>query len=257
VTGPAVTDTLAELDAERRASGVAAGRGGVVREYDDRATECRIVYSHLSPDLADDVIREEMSLAEGRGYTLEWKVYGHDRPVDLPQRLVAVGFEPDDPEQVLVMTLTDANLAAFSTPADCELYRVPDEAGLADYAEIAREIGRKNPEQERERLAYILREAPETMSVYVAYVGGEPVAGGRIHYQAGSGSAELAGGRTKTAYRRRGLFKAIVGARLQEAHTRGRKLVFTDALPSSEPILVKHGFWPLTSTRPFVYDPAS
>jgi GNAT superfamily N-acetyltransferase len=229
----------------------------VVRERVVGRSECRIVYSRLADPDADDVVRGEMALARDGGYTLEWKLYGHDLPTDLAERLLAAGFEAGDLEQVLMLPVDDRALAAFGTPAGCEVRRVRDEAGLADYAEIAREIGRRQPQEEQQELAAVLRRAPDTMSVHVAYVDGEPVAGGRIHFRAGGSCAELAGGRTKTAHRGRGLFTAVVGARLREARVRGRELVLTDALPTSEPILTRHGFRRVTSTRPFVYRPAS
>ena len=247
-------EILAELDAERRALGEPAGRGGVVRELAAGGSECRIVFSRLSVEDADDVIGEEMALARGRGGTLEWKLYGHDAPADLDRRLLTAGFAADNLEQVLVLPVNETTLAAFGAPG-CVVRRVRDEAGLADYAEIARDIGRKNSDEEKLQLAAVLLEAPDTMSVHIAYIDGEPVSCGRIYFREGGAYAELAGGRTKTTYRNRGLFGAVVAARLTEAHERGRTLVFTDALPTSEPILRKCGFQVVTSTQPFLYEP--
>lgn len=249
-------DILAAIDAERRAAGE-AGRGGVVREHAAGGAECRIAYSRLPAAAADVIIREELALARERGCTLEWKVYGHDLPADLAERLLAAGFTARDPEQVLALPVSERTLAAFVAPAGLVIRRVRDEAGLADYAEIAREIGRRNPEQERARLTSLLRHAPDRMSVYVAFDGRTPVAGGRIHFREGSRCAELAGGRTRTTHRGRGLFTALVGARLAEAGARGCDLVLADALPTSEPILTGRGFRRVTSTRPFVFDPGS
>jgi hypothetical protein len=248
-------DILAYLGAWRRASGTPAERGDVIREYADGASECRIVYSRLEPGEADGIIHRELALARERGYALEWKLYGDDTPGDLAGRLLAAGFEAGDTEQVLALPVSEAALAAFGT-SGYDVRRVCDEAGLADYAEIAREIGRKNPEEERRQVAAAMRQAPEAMSVHIAYVGGEPVACGRVYFPADGRCAELAGGRTKTTRRRRGLFTAVVASRLAEACQRGRELVFTDALPTSEPILAKRGFRTVTWTRPFLYDPA-
>jgi predicted GNAT family acetyltransferase len=254
VSKPVDTDFLTALDNERRASGEPAGRGGVIREYAADGSECRIVFSQLAADEADDVIREEMALAEKRGHTLEWKLYGHDVPSDLVKRLLSAGFAAEDTEQVLVLPVNQETVAAFGTRGH-DVRRVRDESGLADYAEIAREIGRTNPEKEQRQLASVLQATPDEMSVHIAYVDGEPVACGRIYFSDGSHHAELAGGRTKTTHRNRGLFTAVVAARLTEAYERGCSLVFTDALPTSEPILTKHGFRAITSTQPFVYSP--
>lgn len=245
---------LAALDAERQALGEPAGQGGVVRELAADGSECRIVFSQLSAEGADDVIAAEMSQARERGYALEWKLYGHDAPADLGRRLHAAGFAADDLEQVLMVPVNETTPMAFGA-TDCVVRRVHDEAGLADYAEIARAIGRENFAEEKRQLAAVLLAAPDTMSVHVAYVDGEPASCGRVYFRAGGAYAELAGGRTKPAYRNRGLFGAVVAARLAEARERGRTLVFTDALPTSEPILSKRGFQVVTSTQPFLYEP--
>ncbi|HEY5258280.1 MAG TPA: hypothetical protein VIJ12_07850 [Candidatus Baltobacteraceae bacterium] len=78
---------------------------------------------------------------------------------------------------------------------------------------------------------------------------------GRIHYGPTPGVAELADGRTVTTHRRQGLFAAVAAARLREAAARGRRYVFVDALPTSEPTLTRLGFVALTTTQPFTYEP--
>ncbi|MFD0385719.1 GNAT family N-acetyltransferase [Streptomyces stramineus] len=213
-------DILAGLDEERRALGESAGRGGIVRENAPDGSECRIVYAHCAPNELDDVIREEIARARDHGYTLEWKLYGHDSPADLADRLTAAGLEPDDRESVLVLPLDEAGLASFD-PAGQDIRQVTDERGLADYAEIARALGRKNAEEERQRLAAELREAPEAMSIHIAYVDGEPASCGRVYFRPGGPYAELAGGRTRPEHRRKGLFTALVGSRLRQARERG------------------------------------
>lgn len=247
-------EILRRLDRDRRTGGEMSARGDVVREYSADGSECRITYSHLTSDESEDVVRHEILRARRRNYTLEWKLYGHDRPPDLSDRLIAAGFEPGTSESVLVLPVDERMVAAFDG-AGYEIRRVSDARGLDDVAEISREIGRRNVEEERRRLAAILRDAPGSMSVHVAYVDGEPVACGRIHYASNSDLAELAGGRTRTSHRNRGLFTAVVASRLREAMARRRTHVLVDALPTSEPILMKRGFQLLTHTRPFVYRP--
>ncbi|MFE4972090.1 hypothetical protein ACFRAR_08220 [Kitasatospora sp. NPDC056651] len=256
MTGPTSKNFLAALDHGRAATGERAAHGGVVREFAEDGSSCQIRFSRLSADDADAVIEAEKALANEGGYELEWKLYTHDTPSDLAERLEAAGFVADDLEKVLALPLDAATMATFDTTG-FDVRRVVDEEGLADYAEIAREIGRRNADAERQRLWACLQETPDLMSVHVAYVGSEPVAGGRVHYPEGSGYAELAGGRTKTTHRLRGLFTAVVGSRLAEVSARGLDLVFTDALPTSEPILAKRGFRTVVGTRPFVHTPSS
>ena len=247
-------DVLRSLDRERRAAGEEAARGGIVRERSPDGSRCAIVYSHCTAEEVDEVIRDEASGAESAGYELEWKVYGHDVPSDLGDRLLAAGFERGAQESVLVLQLSDAALTAFAAPG-YRIVRVRNEERLDDVADVAREIGRQDVEEERRRLALALRDTPGELSIHVAYVDGEPVASGRIHFKENSDFAELAGGRTKTTHRNRGLFTALVAARLREALARNRTHVLVDALPTSEPILRKRGFRFVTHTWPHVYRP--
>jgi len=249
-----LADILAGLDAERRALGTPSPDGHVVVERSADGSDYRIVFADGPPAEIDDVIRRERAAADTGGYAVEWKVYGHDRPADLPDRLVAAGFEADDVEDVLVLALDTPSLAAFGTSSH-DIRVVHDDQGLADYAEISREIGRRNVDAERTALAVALREYPDELSVHIAYVDGEPASCGRVLYRPGGPYAELAGGRTKTTHRRQGLFTALVASRLREARERGRTHAFVDALPTSGPTLRRRGFQSITWTRPYVYEP--
>ncbi|MFH8407393.1 GNAT family N-acetyltransferase [Streptomyces sp. NPDC018019] len=252
------TGLLARLDEERRASGTPAPHGAVVRETSPDGTECRIVYARCTAENADAVIRAEAGRARARGYGLEWKLYGHDVPAGMADRLRAAGFAPGDVEKVLMLPLSGSKVAAFAAaPGDgaYEIRHVRDARGLDDVAEISRDLGRRDVAAERRQLGRMLRDAPGAMSVHVAYVDGVPAACGRVHFRPGGVLAELAGGRTRPAYRKRGLFTALVAARLREACARGRAHACVDALPTSEPTLVKHGFTCVATTQPFVYEP--
>lgn len=198
------------------------------------------------------MIDQECVDADAGGYELEWKLYGHDRPFMLADRLIAAGFEQGAAESVLVLALDDSSLSALAACArDVEIRRVRDAIALDHVADIARDVGRSDAETERRRLAQALQDTPDEVSVHVAYIEGEPAASGRIHFAPGRRSADLAGGRTRPSYRNRGIFKALVGSRLREARDRGRTHVFVDALPSSESILRRAGFQLVTSTRPY------
>ena len=152
----------------------------------------------------------------------------------------------------MVLLAKEEALAAFQAPA-YDLKHIDDLAGLDDVAAISREIGRANVDDEKRRLALTLREAPDRMSVYVAYIDGEAVACGRIHFKENSEFAELCGGRTKTTHRNQGLYTALIATRLKEALERNRKYIVVDALPTSETLLRRRGFQFVTHTQPFVY----
>jgi hypothetical protein len=50
----------------------------------------------------DRLIREQRDYFAARGESMEWKTRSHDLPADLPARLMAAGFLPEDRETVLV-----------------------------------------------------------------------------------------------------------------------------------------------------------
>lgn len=242
---------LEVLDRERRLSGSPSDRIGLFREWSPDRSACRIVFAaDLSPTQLAVAVHDELAKARDGGYALEWKVYGHDPAAGLTDMLTAAGFVPGDAEKVLVLDLDGVEGGRFDE-SPYETRTVRDDRGLAAVAAISRQIGRQDVETESHRLSAMLRERPKSLSIHVAYVDGEPVSSGRIHYGHSADVAELAGGRTVPARRKRGLFSAIVTARLREAAARGCRYVFVDVLPTSEPILTRRGFTALTSTQPF------
>jgi predicted GNAT family acetyltransferase len=243
---------LARLDAHRLCL---AEPGSVAREFSADRSECRILLAHATGAGIATLVADEKAMADHHGYKLEWKVYGHDGPADLVDSLLGARFEPGDEEQVLVLPLAIAPSDAGALAPGADIVRVEDERGLALVAEISRDLGRRTVDAEVRRLGAMLRDAPDAMTVHVVRVDGEPVACGRTYYAEGSEFAELVGGRTRPAHRRRGYFSALIRHRLAEASARGRTHAMVDALPTSEPILRRLGFATLTSTRPYVYDP--
>ena len=165
---------------------------------------------------------------------VEWKYYSHDGP-ELRERLLAAGLEPEDEETVVV-----AEAASIAPPpADIELRLATDE--FDDLA--ARVFG------ERHGL-------PQRAVAVVAVVDGQPVAGGRVDFEEGVEFAGLFGGITLPEYRGRGLYRAVVAKRAELARERGYRWLYSDALPTSRPILERLGFVPLTATTPFVFPAA-
>ena len=87
-------------------------------------------------------------------------------------------------------------------------------------------------------------------------VDGQPVSGGRVDFEDGVEFAGLFGGITLPEYRGRGLYRATVARRAELARERGYRWLYSDALPTSRPILERLGFVPLTTTTPFVFPSA-
>jgi GNAT superfamily N-acetyltransferase len=162
---------------------------------------------------------------------VEWKYYSHDGP-ELREQLVAAGLEPEDEETVVV-----AEAASIPPPPeDVELRTATDE-----FDELAAGIfGRRHG-------------LPAKAVAVVAVVDGHAVSGGRVDFEDDVEFAGLFGGATLPEYRGRGLYRATVAKRAELARERGYRWLYSDALPTSRPILERLGFVPITTTTPFVF----
>lgn len=168
------------------------------------------------------------------GY-VEWKYYSHDGP-ELRERLLAAGLEPDDEETVVV-----AEAASIPPPPDDVELRVV----TAEFVDLAADVF-------GERF-----ELPEKAVAVVAVVEGHAVSGGRVDFEDGVEFAGLFGGVTLPEYRGRGLYRATVAKRAALARERGYRWLYSDALPTSRPILERVGFVPITTTTPFMLPSAA
>jgi GNAT superfamily N-acetyltransferase len=161
---------------------------------------------------------------------VEWKYYSHDGP-ELRERLLVAGLEPEDEETVVV-----AEAASIPPPPeDVELRIVTDE-----FVDLAAEVF-------GDRF-----DLPDRAVAVVAVVDGQAVSGGRVDFEDDVEFAGLFGGITLPEYRGRGLYRATVARRAELARERGYRWLYSDALPTSRPILERNGFVAITTTTPFV-----
>jgi GNAT superfamily N-acetyltransferase len=210
-----------------------------------------VLWSRLDESTADAAVTKLVArLLEFDGHA-EWKLYGHDRPDDLAERLVAAGLEPQDEEAVVVAELSELDLDA-PPPAGVEVRAVRDDETVAvwvDVNELA--FGESYGHVGRVLLRALEHELPRDLGV-IAYAGDEPVSTGRIEFNERSEFASLWGGGTLPEWRGRGIYRATVLERARLAHERGYRFLQVDALPTSRPILERLGFVQLTTTRPYV-----
>ena len=240
---------LATLDTIRRRSGILAP-GPIVRETSADGSEVRIVYSECPESTLPDVIGREISLARERGAQFEWKLYGHDLPTRLPAALLGAGLIAGGRETVLALDLRELP-EAVRAGMEAALPAVrASVAQLADYAQISRECGRSGVDA-------AMADDPDRLQVHIVYVDGSPVSAGRLLVDRQLAAAELAGGRTVPAHRRRGHFTTTVLSRIAAAIEAGAETLWVDALPTSAPILTKLGFIPVTWTQPYAVDSAA
>jgi GNAT superfamily N-acetyltransferase len=202
-----------------------------------------ILWADLDEENADEVIDGEIAYFRQRGHSFDWKVYAHDRPADLLDRLVTRGFETEEPDDVMVLEVASAGQLAANNQADVR--RLSDPAQLADVVGILEPVWNEDFDWVYERLGGHMA-IPGYLSVYVAYVDGVPACTGWTYFSQGR-FAGLWGGSTLEAYRGHGLYSAVLAARIREARERGVPYLTIDAGPMSRPIVARHGFVTITT----------
>jgi GNAT superfamily N-acetyltransferase len=223
----------------------------VLRLISDEHRRGQVVYAALDAASADAIIEREAAYFSGLGYHFEWKHYSHDQPADLAARLLAHGFVPEEAETFLVLDIAQAPASLLAPPAH-DVRRLSDPAALAATLPAFAHLWGNNEGWLGEMLISTVREQPEQLSIYVAYVDAQPASVAWIDFSPGKPFSGLWGGSTIEQYRRRGLYTALVAARLQEARSRGVAYLTIDALPTSRPIVERHGFVALSVTTPYI-----
>ena len=193
---------------------------------------------------ADAVIDEARALFKSRGLPVMWILDPETEPENFADQLAArdVFPEPHSPE-VAVMVLTAE--AGIESPAvggleirdalaDAESFRHADGVNAEGFDHRPRDPAA----QERRRLNQL---EAGNRRVVLATVDGEPAgaAGLTLYPPAG---AIINGGAVRKKFRRRGVYRAMVAARLAMAREAGAPGVTVWGGPMSKPILARLGF---------------
>jgi GNAT superfamily N-acetyltransferase len=245
-----VSEVLALYDREQRREIEFPGMErhelpGIVRYVRPMPGMSFVLFSDLDETTIDAAIEEQIAYFSERGMHFEWKAYGHDRPADLAQRLVARGFEAEEPpDDVMVLDVAAAPPALLAPPR-ADVRRLTDPAQLADVQAVESAVWGGDFNWVHERMGEAMA-IPNYLSVYVAYVDDQPAAAGWTYFDKGH-FAGLWGGSTVEAYRGRGLYTALLATRVQEARARGVPYLTIDAGEMSRPIVARHGFVTITT----------
>lgn len=241
------TELLRIYDSEHRCS--ADDFPGVRREISERIIRSFISderfgfisYSALNEEDVDAEIDAQIAYFDALDAGFEWKVYDHDRPHDLRQRLAARGFNIQEPEALMILDLEDA--PDFYWKMDLPVItRVTDEEGVNAVRSMEEAVWGTDHSWLNVRILNDLRMIPHLLSVFAVYDGPRAVSAAWIYYHPPSRFASLWGGSTLAEYRGRGYYTALLAVRAREARERGFRFLTVDASPMSRPILEKHGF---------------
>jgi hypothetical protein len=244
---------LERLDRERRSlayHGEVSEATPHVRRLraDDNSHHC-VIHSSLPDGNADAVIQQEIAHHRRLGVSFEWKLYGHDMPADLLDRLQTAGFRIGPREAVLALDLNDVH-EWISAGNERQVIRIEQQNHIEIYRRVAEEIFGKDYTFTATELAGALRAGSDEHLGFIGFVDGEPASIGRLYTHADSAFGGLYGGGTLRRYRGKGVYRAIVAARAIAAMNAGARYLLVDALPTSQPILVRLGFEWLTDTWP-------
>lgn len=213
-----------------------------------------ILYSQLTSENADDVIRVQSAYFGKRQAPFEWKVYDHDSPPDLRERLMINGFKVREQDAIMVLDVHEAAPILLES-VDTDVRRLSEPAQVVELIDLLEEVWQVDFGGLHVLLEEDLTLRPSFSSVYIAYVNNVPASVGWIQFHDNSQFASLWGGSTLAEYRGLGLYTAIMATRVQEAIHRGFSFLTIDASKMSRPIAEKYGFQLLTYAHACMWHP--
>ncbi|MEP6695725.1 MAG: GNAT family N-acetyltransferase [Pseudonocardiales bacterium] len=249
-------DAQLRRDARPEAPPARIDRDGVVVRYLDDEAEGgweAVLWADIDESSADARIAAELAFFAARGRRFEWKYHAYDRPGDLPSRLVAAGFVPEEQEALMVAE-TAALPVAAPLPEGVRLVPVTDAAGVDLVVRVHDEVFASDHSWLRREMLSGLQ-APERGAAVVALAREHPVCSARVQFHVGTEFASLWGGGTLPQWRGQGIYRALVGYRAGLAAARGFRYLQVDSSSESQPILRRLGFVELTTTTPYVWQP--
>jgi hypothetical protein len=205
-----------------------------------------VLWSDLDERTADVAIARAISRLRSLGGEFEWKLYGHDRPADLPRRLEAAGLVRGEEETVLT-----AEIDALDLETEVDVRVAGDREAVGALVSLHDRVFGEEHDAIGRVLERALEQQPPPKLGVVCFDSGQAISAARIEFPPSSEFATLWGGCTLPEWRGRGAYRATVALRAQLARERGYRYLVVDAMPTSRPILERLGFVALTTTTPY------
>jgi len=189
---------LAHLDGERRS----LARHGeilqilpdVTRYASSDRSHHSIIFSRLTSESADEVIRREIEFHRRLTASFEWKVYAHDQPGDLLERLARHGLMAGPCEAVMVLDLADP--PRWIDEVAGGVRRIDRVTQIEDFRRVAEQVFNKNYAFTASELADAIRSQSNDHRGYIAYKDGQAASIGRLYTHPDSVFGGLYGGAT-------------------------------------------------------------
>jgi hypothetical protein len=197
----------------------------------------------------DDVVREARATVARRHLPVMWTLDPETQPADLAERLLAHGLRPDlhGAESKVMVLASDAavdapqvaGLEIVDALADADAFQQADRAAAEAFgAESLGDDSQRVAARERRRRNLL---AAGNRYLLLARVDGEPAGSGSLGLYPPYG-AKMNGGSVRLKFRGRGVYRALVAARVEIAHRAGVAGLSVWGGDMSRPILERLGF---------------
>lgn len=213
-----------------------------------------ISWSNLTAASADAEIESQLAHYKTLNMELTWTAYTHDQPPDLPERLQAHGFKPDDPSALMVIPLEDLDAQIWSLDTS-PVRRITTPEEVDALFKMENEVWGEDLSKLGEGLKHDLLNTPDLVSIFAVWQDGRVVSGAWSFYLRPTSFVSLFGGSTLQEFRKRGYYRALLAARAREARERGYKHLYVEASPNSQSILARNGFRQLASVTDWEWKP--
>jgi GNAT superfamily N-acetyltransferase len=198
-----------------------------------------VIYSLLDEQSADATIDETIAMYRDLGIKFRWNVGPGSGPPDLGERLARRGLTESRGRGMARSTDDAGTVGGASELAAVANVVEVDASTLDHYTDVMASGWSADRDAVHVQHQHILAEGRHCL--FVAYCDGVPAAA--ASYAPFTRSAYLMGGVVLPSYRGRGLYRALVQARMDHARARGITLATSHAREStSAPILEKLGF---------------
>ena len=253
-------EILSRLDFERQAvpdaDAILERTQSVVRGIAKLGNRSAIVYSNFSAQETEAIIESEIDYFTKLQRSFEWKVYSHDEPADLLERLHQRGFKIGTEEALMILDLREMPAVLLAPlPEGVTVRPVGDHREIEYFLQLETEIWGASFTT-REFLRFNQSDPLQRDLAFIAYVNEKPVGIARVTASSQSQFAGLWAGSVLNQFRGRGVYRALLAARIRRAkELESTRYLRVDALPTSRPILEKYGFSRVGSTWPAVWPP--
>lgn len=207
-----------------------------------------ITYSCFPSEKADQIIGAEIDRFSRLGGTFKWKVYSHDEPRILLEKLAERGFKQGEEEALMVAPTKDLPETLFRPHSNqITIKELTDESMIDDVFAIETAVW-QSTHRSREEMISNLQDSLKRDVGFIAYFKEQPAGFSRVTCSAGSQFAGLWGGSVIKEYRGRSIYRALLARRIVHAREQlSVRFLRVDALPISRRILEKYGFFKVST----------